>query len=69
MSEKAPQGIESENVPGIDGLTLDFYKSLWSELGEDLLMVLSESLTEGWLPLSCRRAFLKKKRERIFKAG
>ncbi len=35
-----------------------FYKEFWSELGEDLLSVLNESLTEGSLPLSCRRAVI-----------
>jgi len=39
-------------------LPVDFYKSFWSELGEDLLEVLNESLAEGQLPLSCRRAVL-----------
>ncbi|KAG1925667.1 hypothetical protein F2P79_025374 [Pimephales promelas] len=55
---KALQGMESGKAPGIDGLPVDFYKSFWSELGEDLLEVLNESLAEGQLPLSCRRAVL-----------
>lgn len=55
---KALQDMEAGKAPGIDGLPVDFYKSFWTVLGEDLLMVLSESLAEGRLPLSCRRAVL-----------
>lgn len=45
-------------APGIDGLPVDFYKSLWSEIGEDLLEVLNDSLARGLLPISCHRAVL-----------
>lgn len=31
---------------------------MWSEIGEDLLEVLNDSLVGGLLPLSCRRAVL-----------
>ncbi|KAL0148756.1 hypothetical protein M9458_055934, partial [Cirrhinus mrigala] len=55
---KALQEMESGKAPGIDGLPVDLYKSLWAELKEDLLEVLNESLAEGQLPLSCRRAVL-----------
>ena len=51
---KAVQSMES----GIDGIPIDFYKCVWEVLGEDLLEVLSGSLDEGLLPLSCRRAVL-----------
>lgn len=47
-----------ERFPGIDGLPVDFYKCLWSVVRGDLLAVLSDSLTRGCLPLSCRRAVL-----------
>ncbi|KAL0160802.1 hypothetical protein M9458_044527, partial [Cirrhinus mrigala] len=55
---KALQGTESGKAPGIDGLPVDWYKAFWAELKEDLLEVLNESLAEGQLPLSCRRAVL-----------
>lgn len=42
----------------MDGLPIDFYKSFWSVIGDDLLAVLNESLADGLLPLSCRRAVL-----------
>ncbi len=50
--------MEGGKSPGIDGLPVEFFKEFWSELGEDLLSVLNESLTEGFLPLSCRRAVI-----------
>jgi len=53
---KALQGMESGKAPGIDGLPVDFYKSFWSELKEDLLE--NESLAEGQMPVSYRRAVL-----------
>lgn len=53
---KALQGMESEKSPGIYSLPVDF--SFWTELGEDLLEVLNESLAECQLPLSCHRAVL-----------
>ncbi|XP_053083736.1 uncharacterized protein LOC128317158 [Pangasianodon hypophthalmus] len=55
---KALQGMELGKAPGMDGLPVDVYKSFWSELGEDLLEVLNDSLAGGLLPLSCRRAVL-----------
>ncbi len=55
---KALQSMESGRAPGVDGLPVDFYKAFWLELEEDLLEVLRASLTEGRLPLSCRRAVI-----------
>ncbi len=45
-------------MPGIDGLPIEFYKTFWTEVSLDLLQVLNESLVNGQLPLSCRRAVL-----------
>jgi len=60
MSElqKAFQGMVSGKAPGIDGIPVDFYKSFWSPIGDDLLEVLNTSLARGKLPQSCRRAVL-----------
>jgi len=54
----ALKDMKGGKSPGIDGIPVDFYKEFWSVLGEDLLSVLNESLTEGSLPLSCRRAVI-----------
>ena len=54
----ALQSLESGKTPGIDGLPVDFYKSFWATIGEDLLSVLQSSLAKGQLPQSCRRAVL-----------
>lgn len=55
---KALQGMDNGKVPGLDGIPVEFYKSFWSVIGEDLLVVLNDSLTKGRLPMSCRRAVL-----------
>ena len=54
----ALQTMDSGKASGLDGLPVAFYKSFWAELGTDVLTVLSDSLSEGQLPLSCRRAVL-----------
>ncbi len=40
---KALRGMESGKAPGIDSLPVDFYKSFWSVLGEELLAVRNEA--------------------------
>ncbi len=55
---KALQCMESGRAPGVDGLPVDFFKTFWADLGVDLLQVLNGSLSEGRLPLSCRRAII-----------
>ena len=42
----------------MDGRPIDFYKAFWLEMSVDLLEVLKDSLSEGGLPLSCRRAVI-----------
>ncbi|CAM2105879.1 unnamed protein product [Caretta caretta] len=44
--------------PGMDGLTVEFYRMFWDVLDPDLVTVWAESLQSGVLPLSCRRAVL-----------
>ncbi|KAI3359010.1 hypothetical protein L3Q82_015394, partial [Scortum barcoo] len=55
----ALMSLKSGKAPGIDGLPVDFYKSFWSVLGEDLhWRFLTNCLERGRLPLSCRRAVI-----------
>lgn len=42
----ALQGVQDGSGPGIDGLTVEFYKSVWSGLGVDLMAIFNESLTD-----------------------
>jgi len=55
---KALQSMRNGKAPGLGGLPVEFYKAYWYFLGEDLLAVLSSSLSEGRLPISCRRAVI-----------
>ncbi|CAM2117520.1 unnamed protein product [Caretta caretta] len=50
--------MPTNKSPGMDGLTLEFYHVFWDVLGPDLVIVWAESLQNGVLPLSCRRAVL-----------
>lgn len=52
----ALQIMQGWKAPGIDGLTVEFYKAYWNILARDMLGVFNESLATGSLPLSCRRA-------------
>lgn len=54
----ALKAMEGGKAPGMDGLPVEFYREFWAVLGNDLLCVLNESITEGLLPLSCRRAVI-----------
>ncbi|CAM2110994.1 unnamed protein product [Caretta caretta] len=50
--------MPTNKSPGMDGLTVEFYRMFWDVLGPDLVTVWAESLPSGVLPLSCRRAVL-----------
>lgn len=56
--EKALQSMVSGKALGVDGLSVDFYKSFRPMVGPDLLEMLKEKLASGQLPTSCRRAIL-----------
>lgn len=50
--------MKGGRVPGIDGLPPEFYKTFWTELSEDILLVFNESFKELSLPQSCKRAVI-----------
>ncbi|CAM2096331.1 unnamed protein product [Caretta caretta] len=50
--------MPTNKSPGMDGLTVEFYRVFWDILGPDLVTVWAESLQSGVLPLSCRREVL-----------
>ncbi|CAM2117276.1 unnamed protein product [Caretta caretta] len=50
--------MPTNKSPGMDRLTVEFYRVFWDVLGPDLVTVWDESLQSGVLPLSCRRAVL-----------
>ncbi|CAM2108983.1 unnamed protein product [Caretta caretta] len=55
---KALRRMPTKKSPGMDGLTVEFYRMFWDVLGPDLVTVWAESLQSGVLPLLCRRAVL-----------
>ncbi|CAM2111600.1 unnamed protein product [Caretta caretta] len=55
---EALRRMPTNKSPGMDGLTVEFYRVFWDVLGPDLVTVWAESLQSGVLPLSCRRAVL-----------
>ncbi|CAM5111522.1 unnamed protein product [Natator depressus] len=55
---EALRRMPTNKSPGMDGLTVEFYRVFWDVLGPDLVTVWAESLQSGVLPLSYRRAVL-----------
>ncbi|CAM2118439.1 unnamed protein product [Caretta caretta] len=55
---EALRHMPTNKSPGMDGLTVEFYRVFWDILGADLVTVWAESLQSGVLPLSCRQAVL-----------
>ena len=47
--------MQGRRAPGIDGLSVEFYKAFWDIFAKDLLDVINESLASGSMPTSCRR--------------
>ena len=54
----ALQSMQGRRAPGIDGLTVEFYKAYWEIVSADLLDVFNESLACGSMPMSCHRAVI-----------
>ncbi|CAM2107093.1 unnamed protein product [Caretta caretta] len=50
---KALHRMPTNKSPGMDGLTVEFYRVFWDVLGPDLVTIWAESLQSGVLPLSC----------------
>ncbi|XP_049924877.1 uncharacterized protein LOC126405266 [Epinephelus moara] len=50
--------MQGGKAPGIDCLTVEFYKAFWDIFAHDMLQVFNESLAHGSLPVSCRRAII-----------
>lgn len=60
--EELTQSLKSaknNKSPGIDGIPAEFYKTFWSDMGQDLLDVINHCTEKSILPLSMRRAVLK----------
>ncbi|KAJ3603143.1 hypothetical protein NHX12_030886 [Muraenolepis orangiensis] len=56
--QTALQGMQGRRAPGIDGLSVEFYRAYWDVLSNDLLDIFNESLASGSMPVSCRRAVI-----------
>ena len=54
----ALQSMQGKKAPGIDGLTVEFYRAFLNILSQDILDVFNKSLVSGSLTLSCRRAVI-----------
>ncbi|CAM2095972.1 unnamed protein product [Caretta caretta] len=50
---EALRRMPTNKSPGMDGLTVEFYRVFWDVLGPDLVTVWAESLQSGVFPLSC----------------
>ncbi|CAM2102787.1 unnamed protein product [Caretta caretta] len=50
--------MPTDKSPGMDRLTVEFYRVFWDILSPDLVTVWAESLQREVLPLLCRRAVL-----------
>jgi len=55
---KALECMNYGKVPGIDCLPVKFYEHFWTEVGEDLLLVLNDSLISGRLPFCSHRTVI-----------
>ena len=50
--------LKKGKSPVIDGLPVEFYATFWSLLGDDLLQILSQSITNGLLPNTGRKGVI-----------
>ena len=62
---EAIKHMKNNKSPGLDGLSIEFYKTFWHLLGPILLEVYNESYTENALPESLRKSVI----SLLFKKG
>jgi hypothetical protein len=53
--QEAIEGAAPYKSPGLDGLTYEFYKATFPEVGASLLDAVNAMLAEGLLPASLRQ--------------
>ena len=54
----ALKGMARNKAPGLDGLPMEFYLRFWDVVGSDLVSVLNECSSSGFLSLSQRRGII-----------
>ena len=55
---KALQGFKDNKSPGNDGLSAEFFKTFWKDIGGKLLETIKFSTIKGELPISFRRGII-----------
>jgi hypothetical protein len=53
---KALKEMASNKAPGPDGVTMEFYKTLWPTIGEDYHAMVTQAVAKGALPTSVTEA-------------
>ncbi|CAM5133780.1 unnamed protein product [Natator depressus] len=66
---EALRRMPTNKSPGMDGLTVEFYRVFWDVLGPDLVTVWAKSLQSGVLPLSCRPYCRRRGTSAIYEIG
>ena len=56
--KKVMGSFQKDKSPGPDGWTIDFFLDLFDFLGKDLLQVIEDSRTSGWIPASFNSTFI-----------
>ena len=56
--KKVMGSFQKDKIPGPDGWPIDFFLDLYDILGKDLLQVIEDSRTSGWIPASFNSTFI-----------